>query len=198
MKRELMIAVRMTVATLVLTGILYPLAMTGVSQALFPRQANGSLVRAGNRDVGSTLIGQAFSSPAYFHGRPSAAGAGYDPAVSSGSNLGPTSKKLRDRVAADADSLVASNPQAPGPIPVDLVTASGSGLDPHVSPEGALWQAPRVAAARHAALAEVEALVRAHEEPPSFRLFGEPRVNVLLLNLDLDRHFGPPGRASGG
>lgn len=198
MKRELVIAIRMTVVTLVLTGILYPLVMTGVSQALFPHQANGSLVRAGDRDVGSTLIGQAFSNPAYFHGRPSAAGAGYDPAVSGGSNLGPTSKKLRDRVAADADSLVASNPQAPGPIPVDLVTASGSGLDPHVSPEGALWQAPRVAATRHVALAEVETLVRAHQEPPLFGIIGDPRVNVLLLNLDLDRHFGPPGRTPSG
>lgn len=198
MKRELMIAVRMTVATLVLTGILYPLAMTGVSQALFPRQANGSLVRAGNRDVGSTLIGQAFSSPAYFHGRPSAAGAGYDPAVSGGSNLGPTSRKLRDRVEADAEGLVAANPEARGPIPVDLVTASGSGLDPHVSPEGALWQAPRVATARHAALAEVESLIRAHQEPPFLGVFGDARVNVLLLNLDLDRHFGPPGGTPSG
>ena len=187
MKREIVIAIRMTVATLVLTGIVYPIVMTGVARLFFPRQANGSLVSTGGRVVGSELMGQAFTSPAYFHGRSSAAGSGYDGTASGGSNLGPTSKKLRDRVRADAESLRAQNPLASGPVPVDLVTASGSGLDPHLSLEAALWQAPRVAAARGVTLAQIESRVRDHLEPRALGLFGEPRVNVLLLNLDLDR-----------
>lgn len=189
MKREIVIAVRMAAATLVLTGIVYPIVMTGVARLFFPRQANGSLVSAGGRVVGSELLGQAFTSPAYFHGRPSAAGSGYEGTASGGSNLGPTSKKLRDRVRADAESLRAQNLLVPGPVPVDLVTASGSGLDPHVSLEAALWQAPRVAAARGVALAQIENRVRNHLEPRALGLFGEPRVNVLLLNLDLDRSY---------
>jgi len=196
--REVLIAIRMTLVTLVLTGVLYPMAMTGVAQGLFPRQANGSLVTAEHRVVGSALIGQRFSSAGYFHGRPSAAGAnGYDASASGGSNLGATSKKLRDRVAADRDTLLAQNPAAPGPVPVDLVTASGSGLDPDVSVDAALWQAPRVAAARGLPLQSVQALIQGRLEIPAFQLLGDPRVNVLLLNLDLDARYGrlaAPGR----
>ncbi len=194
MKQELSIALRMTLVTLVLTGLAYPLLMTGLAQALFPDQANGSLVSRDGQVVGSALLAQAFANPAYFQPRPSAAGAGYDAAASSGSNLGPTSQKLRDRVAADVERLKAENPRAPGPVPAELVTTSGSGLDPHVSPEAARWQAVRVAAARHLSLAEVEALVSLRTEARSLGFLGEPSVNVLLLNLDLDQRFGrPPG-----
>lgn len=193
MKRDSMIAIRMTVATFVLTGILYPVFMTGLAQVLFPRQANGSLVTVGEREVGSELIGQTFSSPAYFHPRPSAAGAGYDPAVSSGSNLSATSKELRDRVAAETERLRAQNPSARGPVPLDLVTASGSGLDPHVSLEAALWQAPAVAAARGVPLADLESLIRQRLEPRTFGFLGDPRVNVLLLNVALDQRYGGAG-----
>ena len=198
MKRALGTSVRMTIATLVLTGLLYPVLMTGLAQLFFPRQANGSLVRAGNREIGSELIGQAFSSPDYFRGRPSAAGAGYDPGASGGSNLGATSKKLHDRVQADVDRLRAENPAAPGPIPVDLVTASASGLDPHVSAEAAIWEAPGVAAARGVPEEAIRALVRAHIETPTFGFLGEPRVNVVLLNLDLDRRYPRAPRTAGG
>jgi K+-transporting ATPase ATPase C chain len=194
--REVLIAIRMTLVTLVLTGVLYPVAMTVVAQGLFPRQANGSLVTAEHRVVGSALIAQRFSSAGYFHGRPSAAGAsGYDASASGGSNLGATSKKLRDRVAADCDSLLAQNPAAPGPIPVDLVTASGSGLDPHVSLEAALWQAPRIATARGIPLESVQAMIRDRTEEHTLGLLGDPRVNVLLLNLDLDARYGRQARA---
>ena len=193
--RELKIALRMTLVTLLLTGIVYPLAVTGAAKLLFPRRAGGSLVTAGGRVVGSEWIGQRFESAAYFQGRPSAAGAGYDASASSGSNLGPTSSKLRDRVASDIARLQAENPHAPGPIPIELVTASGSGLDPHVSPDAARWQIPRVAAARGMTASELEALVAQHVEDRTFGFLGEPRVNVLLLNLDLDRRAGPPSGA---
>jgi K+-transporting ATPase ATPase C chain len=192
-KQELSTALRMTLVTLLLSGLAYPLLMTGLAQALFPDQANGSLLRRDGQVVGSALLAQAFASPAYFQPRPSAAGAGYDAAASSGSNLGPTSRKLDDRVAADIERLEAENPQAPGPVPAELVTTSGSGLDPHVSPDAARWQAPRVAAARNLTVTEVEALVSLRTEARTLGFLGEPVVNVLLLNRDLDQRFGRPG-----
>lgn len=197
MKKDLVVALRMTLATLVLTGLVYPLVVTGVAQVLFPWRANGSAVSAQGRVVGSELIGQGFKSPAYFQSRPSAAGTdGYDAANSAGSNLGATSQKLRDRVAADVARLRTENPQAPPEVPVELVTTSASGFDPHLSPEGARWQVARVAAARGVAAGEVLALVEARTEGRTFGLLGEPLVNVLLLNLALDERFprrGAPG-----
>jgi len=194
MGKELQIALRMTVVTLLLTGLVYPLAVTALAQVLFPDRANGSLVMVDGRLVGSELLAKPFKRPSYFQPRPSAAGAGgYDAAASSGSNLGPTSRKLRDRVAADLERLKTENPEAPGPVPIELVTASGSGLDPHVSPASARWQAPRVAAARGVPVAEVLALVARRVEGRTLGLLGEPRVNVLLLNLELDRSFGRGG-----
>ena len=196
MQSELVIALRMVVVTLVLTGVIYPLAVCACAQLLFPRRADGSMVAVGARVVGSELIGQEFASPGYFHGRPSAAGpGGYDSRASGGSNLGPTSARLRDRVAAEAARLRRDNASAAGPLPAELVAASASGLDPHLSPEAALWQAPRVAAARGVPLAAVRASVTARVEGRPLGFLGEPRVNVLLLNLDLDRRFGPPPAA---
>jgi K+-transporting ATPase ATPase C chain len=194
MKKEAVLALRMTVVTFVLTGLAYPLTLTGLAQVLFPYKANGSLVTVEGRVVGSGLIGQGFKNPAYFQPRPSAAGAdGYDAAASSGSNLGPTSQELRDRVTVDFARLRAENPGARGPVPVELVTTSGSGLDPHLSPAAARWQAPRVASARAAALEDVEALIEQRVEERTLGFLGEPRVNVLLLNLELDKRFGRPG-----
>jgi len=194
MREQLLVSLRMTVVTLVLTGILYPLAVTGVARLAFPHRASGSIVLDGSgRPVGSELLAQGFSSPGYFQPRPSAAGdKGYDSMASGGSNLGPTSTKLRDRVAADVARLRAENPSAPREVPAELVTTSGSGLDPHLSPAGALWQVPRVAAARGVGEARVRALVEDSLEGREWGLLGEPRVNVLLLNLALDRQFGRP------
>jgi K+-transporting ATPase ATPase C chain len=196
MRAHLVPALRATLVTLLLTGLAYPLLVTGLAQVLFPHRASGSLVRdEAGRPVGSELLGQGFSSPAYFQPRPSAAGEkGWDPMASAGSNLGPTSSKLQERVAAAAEALRRENPDAAGPMPVELVAASGSGLDPHLSPEGALWQAPRVARARGVALARVRAAVADAVEGRTLGLLGEPRVNVLLLNLALDRQFGAPAR----
>lgn len=196
MRTELVVALRMVTVTLLLTGLLYPLAVTGLAQLLFPRQAGGSMVLVDGRCVGSELIGQRFESPAYFHGRPSAAGpAGYDAGASAGSNLGPTSSRLRDRATAEAERLRRENPSAAGPLPAELVAASASGLDPHLSPEAALWQAPRVAAARGVPLAAVRASVAALAQGRPLGFLGEPTVNLLLLNLDLDRRFGAPPAA---
>jgi len=194
MWKTLDVALRLTVVTLVLTGLAYPLAMTGAAQVLFPRRANGSLlIGEGGAVIGSELIGQTFQNPVYFHPRPSAAGDGYDGANSSGSNLGPTSAKLRDRVAADVTRLRGENPDATAPLPSDLVTSSASGLDPDISPEAALWQVPRVSKARRANEDRVRALVAAHTTERQLGLLGERRVNVLLLNLALDRELGRAG-----
>ena len=189
-----MIAARVAFFTLLLTGVAYPLLVTGLAQLLFPYQAGGSLVWDDrDRLVGSALIGQRFSRPAYFQPRPSAAGeSGYDPTASGGSNLGPTSQKLRDRAISDLERLKKANPEAAAAVPAELLTASASGLDPHLSLAGALWQAPRVAKARGVAPERLSALVRSSMEDRDWGFLGEPRVNVLLLNLALDRHFGRP------
>lgn len=193
MKDPFVIALRTAAVTLVVTGLLYPLAITGVAQLLFPARANGSLVEdERGKIVGSGLIGQAFTDPAYFQPRPSAAGSGYDATSSSGSNLGTTSASLKERVTADVQRLQKANTQARLDIPADLVTASGSGLDPHLMPEGAAWQIARVAAARNVLPELVQAVVDAQTEGRDLGLLGEARVNVLGLNLALDRRFGRP------
>ena len=177
----------MTIATTVLLGLIYPLVVTGLAQVIFPDQANGSLIRSGDGTViGSRLIGQPFSGPGYFRSRPSAAGAaGYDAGASTGSNLGPTNQKLIDRVKVDVAKLQAENPGKP--VPIDLVTTSASGLDPHISPAAAEFQLPRVARERGISENDLRRLVAAHTEGRQFGLLGEARVNVLELNLDLDR-----------
>ncbi len=196
MRKTAFTALRVTLFTLIVTGLLYPLIATGLAQALFRNPANGSLVQDDRgRTVGSELIAQPFSDAAYFQPRPSAAGdKGYDPTSSSGSNYGVTSQKLHDRVANDVDRLHKENPEAHDPVPAELVTASGSGLDPHLSPEAALWQVPRIARARQVAPERVRSIVETNIEGRDWGLFGEKRVNVLLLNIALDRQFGAPRR----
>lgn len=186
MMKNLITAFLMTIVTTVLLGLVYPLAVTGLAQVIFPDHANGSLIHRSDGTVfGSRLIGQSFSSPGYFHSRPSAAGAnGYDAAASSGSNLGPTNQKLIDRVKVDVEKLQAENPGKP--VPIDLVTTSASGLDPHISPAAAEFQVPRIARERGMNESELRQLVTAHTEGRQFGFLGEPRVNVLLLNLALD------------
>jgi potassium-transporting ATPase KdpC subunit len=175
-----------TLVTTVMFGLIYPLAVTGLSQLLFPGKANGQLIEKDGKLVGSRIIGQAFTGPGYFHSRPSAAGTGngYDPTSSSGSNLGPTSKVLLDRVNGDVQKLHAENPGSP--IPVDLITTSGSGLDPDVSPAAAEFQISRIARERHVSEAELRSLVAKHTFGRQLGVLGEPRINVLELNLDLD------------
>jgi K+-transporting ATPase ATPase C chain len=185
--KNLVTAVLMTIVTTVLLGLIYPLVVTGLAQVIFPTQANGSLIRSADGTViGSRLISQPFSAPGYFRSRPSAAGAnGYDAGASSGSNLGPTNQKLIERLKGDVEKLQAENPGKP--VPIDLVTTSGSGLDPHISPAAAEFQVPRVARERQMSEAELRRLVTAHTAGRQFGFLGEPRVNVLELNLDLNR-----------
>ena len=184
MKKNFMISIWMTIATTILLGIVYPFVVTLLAQALFPSQANGSLITLNGKIVGSRLIGQPFSSPGYFRSRPSAAGTGYDAQNSGGSNLGPTNKTLIDRVTGDAQKAQAENPGTP--VPMDLITTSGSGLDPHISPEAAAFQTPRVAKERNMTESDVTSLIAKHTQARQLGFLGEPRVNVLELNLDLD------------
>jgi potassium-transporting ATPase KdpC subunit len=183
--RNLLVAVLMTVVTTLLLGVVYPLVITGIAQIVFPDQANGQLVESNGTVIGSRIIGQGFSSVGYFRSRPSAAGMGYDAANSAGSQLGPTNKKLIDAVKANVEAARKENPDAP--VPIDLVTTSASGFDPHLSPTAADFQVPRVARERSMSEADVRRLVEAHTEGRSLGFLGEPRVNVLELNLDLDR-----------
>ena len=188
MLKELKPAALLLVLLTVLTGALYPALITGLAQALFPGEANGSLIEQDGKIVGSALVGQLFSDPKHFWGRPSATGpVPYNAAASSGSNLGPLNPALEEAVKARIDALKASDPGQTAPIPVDLVTASGSGLDPHISPAAARWQAPRIARLHGLSEAEVTKLIDAHTAGRQLGLLGEPRVNVLTLNLALDR-----------
>lgn|SRR5262249_33462628 len=180
-------ALRMMLVLTVITGLLYPGLVTGICQLAFPAQANGSLVFRAGKVIGSALIGQSFSKPEYFHPRPSAVN--YDASNSGGSNLGPTNQALIDRVKGSLESFRRENPDYAGPLPADLLTTSGSGLDPHISPAGALAQAARIAKARGVALSSVQELVRVNAEGRARGLLGEPRVNVLRLNLALDEQF---------
>lgn len=184
--KNLLTAILMTIVTTVLFGLIYPLAVTGIAQLAFPDEANGQLIkRSDGTIIGSRIIGQPFGGPGYFHSRPSAAGVtGYDAGASSGSNLGPTNQKLIDRIKSDVEKLQAENPGKQ--VPIDLVTTSGSGLDPHISPAGADFQVPRVARERGMTEDHVRQIIAAHTEGRKFGFLGEPRVNVLELNLDLD------------
>jgi len=189
--KTLRTAVLLLLFMILLTGVAYPLAVTGLARVFFPRQAAGSILYKDGQPVGSALIGQNFSGPGYFHGRPSAAGQGYDAASSGASNLGPTDKALLNQIARRAAEVRQENGLSPkAPVPADLVTASGSGLDPDISPASAFLQVPRVAAARHLPVEAVQKLVQSHIQGPELGFLGEPRVNVLQLNLDLDKMAG--------
>jgi potassium-transporting ATPase KdpC subunit len=188
MWEQILPGLRIKLFMTILLGVIYPLAITGICQVFFPHQANGSLITSGGKLIGSELIGQNFSRPEYFQPRPSAAGSdGYDPTSSGGSNYGPTNQKLIDRVKASVEKFRKENPDYQGPIPADLLTASASGLDPHLSPDSARAQAPRVAKARGVAVERVNQLMAQFTERPDLGILGEPRVNVLKLNLELDR-----------
>jgi len=184
MKQQLRPAITLLALLTIITGVIYPLTVTGIAQVIFPHQADGSLIVVDGKAYGSELIGQQFDDPKYFWGRPSAAG--YNAAASSGSNLGPMNPSLEEVVQTRIDALKAVDPNNPLPIPVDLVTASASGLDPHISVAAALYQASRVAAARGLSEAEITSLIEKFTEGRQFGIFGEPRVNVLMLNLSLD------------
>ncbi|HTU71326.1 MAG TPA: potassium-transporting ATPase subunit KdpC [Candidatus Baltobacteraceae bacterium] len=179
-------SVLFTIVTVIAFGLIYPIVFTGIAQVLFPWQANGELVMRDGKPVGSAIIGQLWTKPQYFQGRPSAAGKGYDPTQTGGTNLGPTSKKLIDATKATIAALKKANPDATIPIPMDLVTSSASGVDPDISPAGAYYQAPRVAKARGLPVATVNALIAKVIQPRTFGFLGDPRVNVLQLNLALD------------
>jgi K+-transporting ATPase ATPase C chain len=194
MKKNLITAILMTVATTILLGIVYPLVVTGIAQIIFPKQANGQLIQRDGKTVGSSIIAQGFSNPGYFHPRPSFAGNGYDPMNTNGSQLGPTNRKLIDRVKGDVSTAHAENPSEP--VPVDLVTGSASGLDPHITPAAAEFQLARVAKERGISVEQLRALVQKHSEARQFGFLGEPRVNVLELNLELDERF--PARKQAG
>jgi len=198
-RQELIVSLRATAVTLVLTGLLYPLLTTAAANVLFPRRAQGSFVEDERGNVvGSELIAEPFAGDAYLQPRPSAAGEkGWDASGSGGSNLGPTSRALRDRAAKDLERLSQGNPDAQGPVPAELVSASASGLDPHLSPGAALWQVPRIARARGVSEERVQSLVDGKVEDRDLLVLGEPRVNVLLVNLALDRTFGRPPRVAG-
>lgn len=187
MKNHLFVAVKFTLITTIIFGLLYPLAVTGLSRLLFPKQANGSLIEKNGQVVGSRLIGQAFTSDKYFHSRPSSAGNGYDATASSGSNLAPTNQQLVDRVKQDVAKLQQENPGVP--IPADLVTSSGSGLDPDISPAAADFQIPRIVRARGITAEALRSVIARHTQLRQWGILGEPRVNVLELNLDLDTSF---------
>ena len=194
MKKNLVTAVLMTIATTILLGIIYPLVVTGIAQVVFPKKANGQLIEANGKIVGSRIIGQSFSGLGYFHSRPSAAGTGYDAANSGGSNLGPTNQHLIDRVKADVATAQSENPTQP--VPIDLVTTSASGLDPEISPAAAAFQVPRVAKARRVSEEQLRQLVAKHTQARQLGFLGEPRVNVLELNLELDKQFPVSKQAS--
>lgn len=187
MKKNLITAFLMTIATTILLGIIYPLLVTGLAQLIFPERANGELIKHDGKIVGSHLIGQGFTGPAYFHSRPSAAGNGYDAANSGGTNLGPTNEKLVTRVAQEVTSLQAENPGRP--VPIDLVTTSASGLDPDISPAAAEFQVPRVARERGTTQADIRQLIAKHTVGRQFGILGESRVNVLEINLSLDENY---------
>jgi len=189
--RHVVTATLYTIVSVLALGVVYPVVVWAIGSALFPHQAGGSLIVAGGAVIGSELVGQKFTRAGYFHGRPSAAGNGYDPTQTGGTNLGPTSKKLIVATKSAIAALRKENPDATGPVPMDLVTSSASGIDPDVSPEGAYYQARRVAMARGLRVDAVRALVAAHVTPRQFGLFGEPRVNVLALNRALDALAGP-------
>ena len=192
-RKQIWPAIGMTLVLCVLTGFIYPGVVTGLAQVLFSKQANGSLVTVNGRVVGSSLIGQPFARAEYFHPRPSAAGSGYDASTSSGTNKGPTDRKLADTLVAQAvNDVVASDGAQKGRIPSDMVTSSGSGLDPHISPANAQLQVGRVARARGVDSARIRAIVDAHTEGRQFGFFGDPRVNVLLLNIAIDSALGAP------